>query len=216
MTAHYRDAARDALQTDMPPPPRGWAQRLYLAGGKRALDLVLCALIAPFALLIVAGLAAVVAATGGHPFYAQQRVGRGGVPYRMWKLRTMVRDADDRLAACLAACDATRAEWTSTQKLKNDPRITRVGHLLRRSSLDEVPQLWNVLRGEMSLVGPRPMLPDQQALYPGQAYYTLRPGITGLWQVSHRNASQFAEVSALLDLRVMLATVRVMARGTGY
>ena len=95
----------------------------------------------------------------------------------------MVVDAERRLAEHLAGDPAARAEWDTTQKLKNDPRITPIGRLIRKSSLDELPQLWNVLRGDMSLVGPRPMMPDQTALYPGRAYYALRPGLTGFWQI---------------------------------
>lgn len=228
MTLHYRD---DALQADARAaaglPGLTFFQRLYRQGIKRTLDVVLCLMMAPFVGLIVLVLALLVALDGGNPFYSQLRVGRNGRLYRMWKLRSMVTDADARLEACLAACPDARAEWHSTQKLKNDPRITRLGQMLRRASLDELPQLWNVLRGEMSLVGPRPMMPEQRALYPGQAYYALRPGITGIWQVSQRNASSFADravydaryhgqVSLGTDLRLLLATVRVVLRGTGY
>ena len=92
----------------------------------------------------------------------------------------MVWDADARLAEHLDADPEARAEWDHTQKLKADPRITRFGNFLRKSSLDELPQLWNVLKGDMSLVGPRPMMDGQQVLYPGTAYYALRPGITGV------------------------------------
>ena len=94
----------------------------------------------------------------------------------MWKLRSMVVDADRRLAEHLTGDPAARAEWETTQKLKSDPRITPIGRLIRKASLDELPQLWNVLKGDMSLVGPRPMMPHQMALYPGRAYYALRPG----------------------------------------
>jgi lipopolysaccharide/colanic/teichoic acid biosynthesis glycosyltransferase len=146
--------------------------------------------------------------------------------YRMWKLRSMDVDADEKLADYLAANPIARREWDHSQKLRCDPRITRIGHFLRRSSLDELPQLWNVFRGDMSLVGPRPMMPSQRSLYPGDAYYALRPGITGLWQVSTRNESGFAErasydaeyertLSFTTDLRLLAATVRVVSRGTG-
>ena len=114
-----------------------------------------------------------------------------------------------------------------TQKLKNDPRVTKIGQLMRKASLDELPQLWNVLAGEMSLVGPRPMMPEQKNLYPGKAYYSMRPGLTGLWQVSQRNASSFAsradfdtsyagQLSLRTDLGIIFATVGVVLRGTGY
>ena len=115
------------------------------------------------------------------------------------------------------------------QKLRNDPRITRLGHILRKASIDELPQLWNVLRGEMSLIGPRPMMVDQQALYPnpGAAYYRLRPGITGLWQVSDRNESSFVEratfdgsyyndLSLKADLSIFVRTISVVMRATGH
>ena len=121
----------------------------------------------------------------------------------------MVIDADQRLAAHLAADPALRAEWDETQKLKNDPRITAVGRLLRKTSLDELPQLWNVLKGDMSLVGPRPMMPEQRALYPGRAYYSMRPGLTGPWQVSDRNETSFAgraEFDAAYARRMSLRT----------
>jgi exopolysaccharide production protein ExoY len=139
----------------------------------------------------------------------------------------MVDDAEAKLEDHLAADSSARHEWDTTQKLKADPRITSFGRFLRRSSLDELPQLWNVLKGDMSLVGPRPMMPEQAPLYSGEAYYTLRPGITGLWQVSERNATAFADrahydaryeqdLSLVNDLRILMATVRVVLRGTGY
>ncbi len=203
-------------------PPPG----LYRRAGKRALDLGLVLLAAPFVLLVMPLLALFVMRDGSLPFYHQDRIGHGGRRYRIWKLRTMVPDADARLAQLLATDPHALAEWKHCQKLRNDPRVTRTGQFLRATSLDELPQLWNVLRGEMSLVGPRPMLPEQQALYPGQAYYTLRPGITGPWQVSERNRSSFAErarfdddyehaLSFATDLRLLIATLRVVLRRTG-
>jgi lipopolysaccharide/colanic/teichoic acid biosynthesis glycosyltransferase len=199
---------------------------LYRNGLKRLMDVVLVLLAAPVVLPVVLILAFCVAIDGGQPFYRQERVGKDGRIYRMWKLRSMVRDADRRLAAHLDADPAARLEWDVTQKLTHDPRITGFGAFLRRSSMDELPQLWNVLTGDMSLVGPRPMMPDQQALYPGRNYYALRPGITGTWQVSVRNTSSFADrarfddaydrsLSLATDLRLLAATVRVVLRGTG-
>lgn len=214
-----------------PPDPSDFPQtsaplRLYRRGLKRALDITLVLLAAPLILPLIALLALWVRRDGGSAFYTQERVGQGGQIYRLWKLRSMVPDAEARLEAHLAASPEARREWDETQKLRHDPRITRPGHFLRRSSLDELPQLWNVLRGEMSLVGPRPMMPCQQDLYPGRAYYRLRPGLTGPWQVSARNASTFADrarfdnqydqsVSLLTDLRLIAATFGAVARGTG-
>lgn len=218
MTMAYSEvtAERNAV------PPPGSYRRV----GKRALDIVLVLLAAPVVAPVIVLLALLVMCDGGAPFYSQDRIGRGGRRYRIWKLRSMVPDADARLAGYLAADPRAQAEWAHYQKLHADPRITQAGRFLRASSLDELPQLWNVLRGDMSLVGPRPMLPEQQRLYPGQAYYTLRPGITGPWQVSDRNRTSFAdraayddlysrEVSLGTDLGLLLATVRIVLRRTG-
>ena len=127
-------------------------------------------------------------AKGGRPFYSQVRVGKGGKPFRMWKLRSMVNDADARMETYLAENPDARAEWDSTQKLRNDPRVTRFGQFLRRSSLDELPQLWNVLKGDMSLVGPRPMMLNQQSLYPGDGL--LSPASRHHRRVADRRSQQ--------------------------
>nr|WP_235962465.1 sugar transferase [Jannaschia marina] len=198
----------------------------YRAHLKRGLDIFLVLLAAPLVLPLVALLALLVALDGGSAFYSQERLGLGGRRFRMWKLRSMVVGADAALRAHLAADLAARAEWDRDQKLAHDPRITRVGRLIRKTSLDELPQLWNVLTGDMSLVGPRPMLPEQRALYPGHAYFRLRPGLTGSWQVSDRNATSFAAradfdltydraLSLLTDLTIIAATIGVVLRATG-
>jgi lipopolysaccharide/colanic/teichoic acid biosynthesis glycosyltransferase len=235
MTLHYHDLAKtsEGLSQAFPRPAAApvraadaQAAGLYRGFGKRALDVTLIVLALPLVVPVLLVLMVLVMTDGGSPFYIQDRVGRGGRLYRIWKLRTMVMHADRKLEAHLAADPAARAEWDEMQKLKHDPRITPVGRILRKSSLDELPQLWNVLRGDMSLVGPRPMMPDQQALYPGRAYYALRPGITGPWQVSERNATSFADrarfdeqyqadLSLPTDLRLLGATVRVVLRATG-
>ncbi len=200
---------------------------LYRNIGKRMLDVAAIFMAAPVVVPLVAALAVVVALDGGKPFYTQQRIGMHGRRFRMWKLRSMVPDADSRIAEHLEQHPAARAEWDTTQKLKSDPRITRFGHVLRRSSLDELPQLWNVLIGDMSLVGPRPMMNNQQAMYPGTAYYGLRPGITGYWQTAGRNATTFearagfdasydAELSLATDAVVLVRTVGVVVKATGY
>lgn len=199
---------------------------LYRNSFKRPLDLVLVLLALPVVFPLVLILALVVLLDGSNPFYSQLRLGREGRSYRMWKLRSMVVGADDRLAAYLESNPASQAEWVRNQKLSNDPRITRFGRLLRASSLDELPQLWNVIIGDMSLIGPRPMLPEQRSSYEGTAYYRLRPGLTGLWQVSARHTSTFAarsnyderydrELSLIEDVRIMICTVGVVLRRTG-
>ena len=205
------------------PSGRGPYRRFF----KRAFDITAIVLAAPAVVPVVLIAAAMVARDGGSPFYTQMRVGKGGKRFRMWMLRSMVRDADERMEEFLASNPEARMEWDSTQKLKADPRITRMGKFLRKSSLDELPQLWNVLVGNMSLVGPRPMMICQQSLYPGQAYYALRPGITGYWQTSGRNRTTFearaqfddayeADLSLLTDMKVLAATVGVVLHGTGY
>ncbi|MCU0882286.1 MAG: sugar transferase [Hyphomonadaceae bacterium] len=200
---------------------------LYRRGAKRALDILAILAAVPVVVPMVAGLAILVARDGGRPFYTQERLGKDGKVFRMWKLRSMVTDADVRMESYLADNPEARAEWDSTQKLKNDPRITPFGQFLRRSSLDELPQLWNVLKGDMSLVGPRPMMVNQRSIYPGTAYYRLRPGITGYWQTAGRNKTTFearaefdaayeAEVTLMTDLRILTRTVGVVLKGTGY
>ena len=130
---------------------------------------------------------------GDPVFYFQDRVGRKGKTFRFWKLRSMVMDADaPAREAHLAASPQARMEWAHTQKLKDDSwRITSVGRFIRKTSLDELPQIRNVLKGDMSLVGPRPIMPEQRALYRGRAYFQLRPGITGFWQIGDRNDTAF-------------------------
>lgn len=199
---------------------------VYRGVAKRALDIMLVLLATLPALMIALPFILLVALDGRSPFYRQRRVGRNGAVFNMWKLRSMVPNADQMLEGYLATNPAARSEWDLTQKLRHDPRITKVGHLIRKTSIDELPQLWNVLKGDMSIVGPRPMMVDQQKIYPGTAYYALRPGITGFWQTSVRNESSFADraqfdtdylrqMSFLTDFRVMLRTVRVVVNGTG-
>ncbi|GGF64904.1 sugar transferase [Paracoccus acridae] len=199
---------------------------LYRSLVKRPLDVILVVLASPVVLPLVVLLALIVLLDGRNPFYSQQRVGREGRIFRMWKLRSMVHDADQRLDAYLAQNPEARQEWESTQKLRDDPRVTRFGRMLRASSLDELPQLWNVLTGDMSLVGPRPMMPDQQAMYPGDGYYKLRPGITGFWQTAGRNKTTFAarawyddryerSLSFAGDVAILVRTVSVVLGRTG-
>jgi lipopolysaccharide/colanic/teichoic acid biosynthesis glycosyltransferase len=169
---------------------------------------------------------AIIVDSGWPPLYTQGRIGLLGRAFRMWKFRTMRRGAHELRSALLARNEAPFPVF----KLHDDPRVTRVGRLLRRSSLDELPQLWNVLRGEMSLVGPRPPLPEEVAEYDAHAFRRLaaRPGLTGTWQIERRRRDDitFEEwVSMDLayldgwrfrdDLRLMLRTLAAVARMTG-
>jgi Undecaprenyl-phosphate galactose phosphotransferase WbaP len=194
---------------------------------KRALDIIGAGvglvLLAPFFLFV----ALMVRADGGPAFFAHQRVGRGGKLFGCLKFRSMVIDSQARLEALLANDPAARAEWEATRKLKNDPRITRIGRFLRSTSLDELPQLINVLRGEMSLVGPRPVQEAEIDRYYGASaahYMAVRPGITGLWQVSGRSETSYesrvaldvsyvSRPSLLADISILLRTpVAVLSR----
>lgn len=199
---------------------------LYRNHVKRIADLTFVIVTAPLVLPAILVLALVLALQGHSPFYFSDRVGRGGRTFRMMKLRTMVRDADDMLDAYLQQNEKARREWEGKQKLAEDPRVTSFGRFLRKSSLDELPQLWNVLKGDMSLVGPRPMMPEQRAIYPGLAYYGLRPGVTGFWQISVRNGCDFSKradfdaeydekLSFMTDMSVLMKTLRAVIRGTG-
>ena len=156
----------------------------------RSLDVVVCmALILLLAPLLTTIVVCIWAQDGGTPIFLHERIGKNGRSFRCIKFRTMVRDSAATLAAYLESNPAARAEWDRDHKLRNDPRITAIGRFLRRSSLDELPQLLNVLRGEMSVVGPRPIVAEEVCRFGRRidSYYSVRPGITGLWQVSGRN-----------------------------
>lgn len=166
--------------------------------------------------------------SSGPALYYQTRIGRGGKIFRIWKFRSMVHDAQTILEQHLAQHPELREEWERDHKLKNDPRITRLGRFLRKTSLDELPQLWNVVRGDMSLVGPRPIVQREVAKY-GEGfclYKQVLPGITGMWQVSGRNDTSYNERVSLdayyvrnwspwLDIYLLSRTVRVVLAGSG-
>ena len=200
----------------------------YAQWGKRLFDVVAAALSLASAFVLMAIIAAIISLDGGKPFFAHTRIGRNGQKFRCLKFRTMVTDAEARLQRLLREDPEAAAEWAADYKLRNDPRVTRLGLFLRKSSLDELPQLWNVIRGDMSLVGPRPVTEPEIALYgkDATAYYSVRPGITGLWQVSGRNEVSFQErvdldreytqeLSLWQDLRILVRTVTVVLRVTG-
>ena len=164
----------------------------------------------------------------GPILYGHTRIGQGGKRFKAWKFRSMVKDADKVLGEYLNNRPELKAEWEANQKLKDDPRVTRVGRWLRKLSLDELPQLWNVLKGEMSLVGPRPVVREELARYGkrGVLYLKVKPGMTGLWQVSGRSDTSYAERvemdayyvrnwSIWLDLYILARTVWVVLFGRG-
>jgi lipopolysaccharide/colanic/teichoic acid biosynthesis glycosyltransferase len=191
---------------------------------KRGMDL----LIATACMIVVGPLLALLALaikldSRGPVLFAQERVGRGGRRFRLFKLRTMTVDAEQRRADLVA--QSSDPDWL---KLDHDPRITRIGRWLRRLSLDELPQLWNVVRGEMSLVGPRPLIPaeDEHVQAWARGRLDLTPGITGYWQVLGRTRIPFEEMVKLdylyvmnwslwQDIRLMLRTLPVVIGGRG-
>lgn len=196
---------------------------------KRAIDILGATVCAIVFLPILLGITLSLARSG-QIFFSHTRIGKSGKPFKVYKFRSMVRDADRVLAELLATNAEARAEWDADQKLRFDPRITKTGAFLRKTSLDELPQLWNVLKGEMSLVGPRPVVSAELEKY-GRAsryYLSLKPGITGLWQVTGRNDVDYRRRVALdrryartaslwLDTIILLRTIKVvLARSGAY
>jgi len=203
---------------------------IYSRFGKRIFDVLFALALLPILIPVIAVLWALTRRDGGPGFYAQDRVGLNGKTFRCYKMRTMVMNAEKVLQDLCDADPVVAAEWLTNQKLANDPRITRVGRILRATSLDELPQIWNVLCGEMSFVGPRPFMVEQDALYRsanGEAYYHLRPGITGLWQIEGRGTTSFLSrvqydndylerISVFLDAKLIIKTVTVVFNRTGH
>jgi len=156
----------------------------------------------------------------GPVIFRHKRIGFNGREFGCFKFRTMVTNAEECLRQLLEADPAAAAEWAATRKLRSDPRVTLIGGILRKSSLDELPQLFNVIKGDMSIVGPRPVTRDELAMYEGSqgAYLSCRPGITGLWQVSGRSSTTYskrvacdtfyaANWSMLLDAKILIVTI---------
>jgi len=197
---------------------------------KRIFDLCFSALIFllgfPFFFLIAL---AICMTSSGQIIYSHERIGRGGKPFRCYKFRTMYRDADKRLKTMLENNPVLQQEWEQCRKLKKDPRITPLGHFLRKTSLDELPQFWNVLRGDLSVVGPRPVVQSELEIFYGmkaKKILSIRPGLTGLWQVSGRNdTSYFTRVlldetyverhHLFLDLSLIAKTIPAMLFSKG-
>lgn len=238
--SHSGDGASEApdlrdvgvLMESLGQHPRGQAWR---TGAKRALDVVgsllLLALFAPALLLIVA---IVKASSPGPIIFRQVRIGQGGRPFTMFKFRTMYVSGDeqihqDYMTWFIKSSARHRRNGDEVFKLTNDPRITRAGHFLRRSSLDELPQFWNVLRGDMSLVGPRPPLPfevEQYQRWHRRRVIEAKPGVTGPWQVNGRSRTSFDDMVRLdlryarslslwTDIKILAATPRAMVSGKG-
>lgn len=196
---------------------------------KRALDWALVVLFSPLVAALIALIGLLIKLDSPGPvFYRQKRVGHNGRPLWVWKFRTMVTDAEELLAGCLACDKGMQAEWEASHKLKNDPRVTRAGRFLRRTSLDELPQLMNVMRGEMSLVGPRPIVEEEIQHYASiyGLYAQVRPGLTGLWQVSGRSDTSYPYRVSLdeyyvrhwsiwMDLYILVRTLGVVIKGSG-
>jgi len=193
------DAVAAARAT--PTEKADWPNLQPLGGWrKRALDLAVASIAMILALPMMAVVVLLIKlVTGGPVLFAHRRIGFNGRPFRCYKFRTMVENAEQVLEAYLACNPQAADEWRETQKLKFDPRITFLGQMLRKSSLDELPQLVNVLRGEMSCVGPRPIVANELVRYGSAAdeYLKTRPGITGLWQISGRSGVDYARRVAL-------------------
>jgi exopolysaccharide production protein ExoY len=195
----------------------------------RLLDVAVAAL----ALVLLAPLLLVVAAvirgsTTGPVLFRQQRIGKNGIQFTCLKFRTMRVDADHYLDELLSRCPSSRLEWEQDQKLRNDPRVTQFGSFLRRSSIDELPQLFNVIAGDMSIVGPRPIVAEEALRYGRyiRYYQATRPGITGLWQISGRNDTTYRRRIACdirylrsrsveTNLKIMLRTIPVVLKSHG-
>ena len=206
--------------------PRDSRRRL---AAKRILDVIGASFGLLFFAPVILSVALAILVMDGRPvIYSHRRIGRSGRLFGCLKFRTMARNGDAVLAAHLAHDPLARHEWETTRKLERDPRVGCFGRLLRRSSVDELPQFWNVLRGEMSLVGPRPIVEDERHHYGHHiaAYQAVRPGLTGAWQVSGRSDTTYEERVALdvtyvrersttLDLRIILRTVLVLLTARG-
>lgn len=196
---------------------------------KRLMDISVAAALGITLLPLLAAIWTLIRTSSAGPaFYGQRRLGRNGEEFTIWKFRTMAVDADAALSKYLDQDQELRQEWLLLHKLKRDPRVTLIGRILRRTSLDELPQLWNILQGDMSLVGPRPIVRHEVERYGDQFdfYRQVRPGVTGLWQVSGRNNTSYEERVALdrlyvrnwslsLDVYILAKTLQVIMTTDG-
>ncbi|MBN9241950.1 MAG: sugar transferase [Mesorhizobium sp.] len=215
------DCSRSYPESEAAPPIGGIFKRFFDITAAVSGLVVLSPLLLMLALLVKFS-------DGGRVIYGHRRIGRNGRIFRCLKFRTMVENGDEVLATHLASHPQDREEWAATRKLQNDPRVTAVGAVLRKLSLDELPQIFNILRGEMSFVGPRPVVDDELTLYGTAASFYLqsRPGLTGLWQVSGRNDVSYGTRVAFdrhyvenwsftFDLKILIWTVPAVFSSRG-
>lgn len=196
---------------------------------KRFFDLLFTLTFLPLIILLITFIAFIIKITSRGPvIFTQKRVGRNGKLFKIYKFRTMHCDAERKLKKILKKNPQAQKEWQEKRKLKNDPRITKIGKILRKTSLDELPQFINVIKGEMSIVGPRPYLPSEIKDIQDSSYIILSvpPGITGLWQINGRSNTTFQERVKLdcqyvnnfnlsLDIKIILKTIKVVLKGEG-
>jgi undecaprenyl-phosphate galactose phosphotransferase len=196
---------------------------------KRLFDIVFSILAMPILLPAIGIIGLIIRLeTPGFAIYTQDRIGKKGKTFRCYKFRTMYQDAEEQLREMIESSETLRNEWEQTWKLREDPRVTKIGRFLRKSSLDELPQIFNVMKGEMSIVGPRPYLPREKAdiIENIRVICSAKPGITGLWQVSGRSNTSYRyrvkldtwyimNWSLWLDIAILFKTVRVILKAEG-
>lgn len=204
-------------------PARHLPRQLTYSKAKRVLDIAGALAIGLVFSPLILVIAVRMAQEGGPVLFRHRRIGQGGKTFECLKFRTMVPNAEQILKELLEKDPEARAEWLRDHKLRSDPRVTRLGRFLRKTSLDELPQLWNVLRGEMSLVGPRPIVKEEMLRYGRYlpAYLAAKPGVTGLWQVTGRNDTNYRRrvvmdayyvrrQTLLMDFGILLRTIKVV------
>lgn len=218
----------DALGADYLAIVEGAHRSTPFSVSKRILDVVGALTIGVLALPVMIIVAAVIRLSGSPVVFSHTRIGKHHEPFRCYKFRTMVPDAEEKLKKILASNPEALREWRENHKLKDDPRITRFGSFLRKSSLDELPQLWNVLVGDMSLVGPRPIVADELERYGNKAriYCSVKPGMTGLWQIMGRSSVTYSrrvsldllyvrQQNILTDFWILARTIGAVIRRAG-
>jgi exopolysaccharide production protein ExoY len=200
--------------------PEPWEFPIKHNAIKRAFDILFSLFVLVLSAPMMAGIALFIRISSqGKSVYAHERIGRGGKSFRCFKFRTMYPDADERLKEILDSCPLLKHEWDQNHKLKNDPRVTPIGKFLRKTSLDEFPQFWNVLKGDLSIVGPRPVVRYEITRHFGHKatkILSVRPGLTGLWQISGRNDTGYAYRIKLdeqyVDSRSFYLDVKIIAK----